>query len=456
MANLLDTLRIGGNSLSAQQVAAQVVGTNISSASVEGYHRQSSVFHSMNELGGIRDVTVDRASDQFLEAQVNTQTANYEFANRRSEGLSLILDAVGGLDETGLNASVSDFFASWRSLNVYPEDLTARRDVLVKGQLLTERVSQASTNLSAAQKLADDDVVHALPSINAALVNIAQLNEAIGQASALGKPDNSLRDQQDLAIRRLNELVNVTKSVEPDGNVTVSLGGISIVSQHKAYQLSTDVDPDSGLHHLLVGGTSQGYVDGRITGGSIGAKIATRDQDVPAVLATLDQFTFDLATSVNTLHYAGFGLDGASGRNFFHVPTTPPGAASTFALDAAVASAPALLAAAQATDTVPGDARNALAIVDLERVNLCSGGTETPSNAVARIVSDAGQTLALSRDQRDRAYKQRDQLVQLFEEQNGVSMDEQMMQLTRIQNAYMASAKLIGVVERMLDTLQNL
>ena len=46
--------------------------------------------------------------------------------------------------------------------------------------------------------------------------------------------------------------------------------------------------------------------------------------------------------------------------------------------------------------------------------------------------------------------------AQLFEEQNGVSMDEQMMQLTRIQNAYMASAKLVGVVERMLDTLQNL
>lgn len=456
MANLFDTLRIGGNSLSAQQVAAQVVGTNISSASVDGYHRQSSVFHSMNQLGGIRDVTVDRATDQFLEAQVNSQTAAYEFANKRSEGLSLILDAVGTMDESGLNASVSDFFASWRSLNVYPEDLTSRRDVLVKGQLLTERVSQSAVNLKAAQKLADDDIVHSLDAINASLQGIARLNRAIGEASALNQPDNSLRDQQDLAIKKLNELVDVTKSVEPDGHVTVLLGNISVVSQDKAYTIFSTVDPDTGLHHLAVDGTTQGVIDGRIAGGAIGAKIATRDTDVPRVLATLDQFAYDLGSSVNALHAAGYGLDGQNGRSFFALPPSANGASTTFAVSDDIAGRPALLAAAQVGTAVPGDSSNALAIVDLEQLSVCSAGTETPSNAVARIVSDAGQALALTRGDRERTFKHREQLTQLFEEQNGVSMDEQMMQLTRIQNAYMASAKLVGVVERMLDTLQNL
>lgn len=456
MANLLDTLRIGGNALSAQQVAAQVVGANISSASVEGYHRQSSVFHSMNGLGGIRNVTVERANDQFLEAQINGQTAAYEFANKRSEGLGLVLDAVGSTDDSGINASVSDFFASWRNLNVSPEDLTVRRDVLIKGQIFSERISEAAVSLQAAQKLVDDDVVHGLDAINAAIVNIAKLNEAVGEASALGQPDNSLHDQQDLAIKQLNELVNVTTSAEPDGSLNVLIGGISVVSQHQAYQLATTLDADTGMHHLTVLGTTQGVIDASITGGAIGAKLHLRDVDVPNTMATLDRFTYDFATAVNTLHEAGYGLDGTNGRSFFHLPTSAPGAATTLAVSDDIAGSPALLAAAQQATSVPGDARNALAIVDLELAKVCADGTETPSNAVARIVSDSGQSLALSRNDRDRAYKQREQLSQLYEEQNGVSMDEQMMHLTRIQNAYMASAKLIGVVERMLEALQNL
>ena len=456
MANLLDTLRIGGNALSAQQIAAQVVGTNISSASVGGYHRQTAVFHGMEGLGGVRDVSVERVADQFIEAQVNAQTASYEFANQRSEGLSLIMEAVGSLDDSGLSASMSDFFASWRNLNVTPDDLTIRRDVLVKSQILGERVAEASLNLQSSAKLADDDIVHSLDALNDALATVAHLNQAIGQASALGQPDSALRDQRDLTVANLNKLVGVTTCTEPDGQLTVLMGNVSVVSQDHAFTVVAQTNADTGYHDLLVQGTSQGVMDGRLSGGSIGAKLALRDRDIPQTSGALDQFVYDLASAINTQHAAGYGLDGVGGRNLFDLPATATGAARLIALDATLQQNPEYLAAAATAAGAPGDSANALAIVDLEGAAVCSAGTETPANAVARIVSDAGQAVALSRADRDRVQKQRDQISQLYEEQNGVSLDEQMMQLSRIQNAFQASAKLVGVVERMLETLQNL
>lgn len=456
MANLLDTLRIGGNALSAHQVAAQVTGTNISSASTPGYHRQDALYISQVGLGGIRDVQVSRAASRFLDAQINQQQSQFAYQNERTTNLELIMGAVGSMDDASISSAMNEFFGSWRNVNVAPTDATTRRDLLAKTDIFCSRFNQASANLSSARALADADVVSSLTTVNDALTTVAALNTAIVQTEAAGQPSASLRDQQDGQIRILAQLIGATTQLDANNSTTVQLAGISLVSGGTAFRLSAEADAGSGMHGIVVENTTQGRVDSLMRGGSIGAKIAVRDQDIPQTQTTLDQVAFDFATAVNAVHSTGYGLDGATGRDLFRVPPTATTAAAFLAVDATVVDAPDHLAAAQGATGVNGDSSNALAIIDLESSKICASNTLTADSALANLVAGSGEAVSLATVNRDQAQRHLSQIEALYEEQNGVSINEQLLQLSRIQNAYQASAKLISVVERMLETLQQI
>ena len=458
MANLLDIMRTGGNALSGQQVAAQIIGENISGTSVAGYHRQDPNFVSMPGLGGIADVTATRQASRFLDVQVNTQQSAYSFNNERAQQLAVVMSSVGTLEAGGLSEGVSNFFGSWRNVNVAPADITTRRDLLAQSDLLCTRFNQASQNLTAAQLLADQDIVLTLSPVNDALDLVAQLNAAVGSANASGAPSGILSDQRDSAVNDLAGLIGATSSLDDQGMYTVSLAGISVVSATASYHLTAAPDSGStyGLHKILVAGTTQGDVASLITGGVLGAKLAARDGDIPSTLTSLDQFAFDFATAVNTVHEAGYGLDGVTARKLFDVPATAPFSSAAISVDSLIADQPAFLAAATDPLSLFGDSSNALAMIDLESTNCCTGSTETPNAATARIVSQSGESVALASAKRDTAEATMLQIKGLSEQQIGVSLSEQLLQLSRVQNAFQAASRLVAVTERMLESLQQL
>lgn len=456
MANLLDTIRIGGNSLSAQQIAAQVIGNNISGASVEGYHRQDANFISQSGLGGIRDVNVQRAASRFLDVQINDQVGEYAFENERAQSLSVVMSAVGTLEEGGLSEGFSNFFGSLRNINVTPADVTTRRDLLAQSDVLCTRFNQASSNLEAAQRLADTDLMLNLGTVNDALDQVAQLNADVLSAQSSGQPSSALADERDRAVSHLASLIGATTSVDHAGMYTVSLGGISVVSSTAAYHLVGVTDPGSpqGLHEVQVQGTTQGNIASRITSGLVGGKLAARDIDIPNALAQLDQLAFDFGTAVNDQHSVGYGLDGSTGNKLFDLPSTPANTSRSIAVATPMLNAPSLIAAASDPSSVYGDASNALAMIGIESSNVCNSNSETPAAAAARVVSNSGEAVALSQARRDTAEVHLLQIKALAEQQTGVSLNEQLLQLSRIENAFQASAKLVQVAERMLDALQ--
>jgi flagellar hook-associated protein 1 FlgK len=116
-----------------------------------------------------------------------------------------------------------------------------------------------------------------------------------------------------------------------------------------------------------------------------------------------------------------------------------------------------LIAAAAGFNIVPGDKPgdngNAIAIAGLQGALTMSGNTSTFGAYYESLVSDVGQMV----QQADSYHNHQSQMVMQLENYresiSGVSIDEEMVNLVKYQNAYEAAAKLINVADEMLETV---
>ncbi|HMR79791.1 MAG TPA: flagellar basal body rod C-terminal domain-containing protein, partial [Polyangiaceae bacterium] len=101
----------------------------------------------------------------------------------------------------------------------------------------------------------------------------------------------------------------------------------------------------------------------------------------------------------------------------------------------------------------PGGSDNAALLSALSISKTASGGTRTISEAYSDIVGDFGMRKASAASEGQLRQGVLSQVEALRESESGVSLDEEMISLTRYQRAYEASAKVISTVDELLREL---
>ena len=166
-----------------------------------------------------------------------------------------------------------------------------------------------------------------------------------------------------------------------------------------------------------------------------------------AVVSIGNKYTY------NTLTQSGFDLAGNPGQSFFVPPGAVAGAASSMAVNGAVAADTSLVVAA--ATTAAGNNVIARAIAALQDTGVGGGSTrpvDAWGNLVYHVATDSrGATQAhASHEQVMR------QLMNLRDQISGVSIDEEAAMLLRFQRSYEANAKFFQVADQTLDLLMSL
>ena len=93
----------------------------------------------------------------------------------------------------------------------------------------------------------------AVASVNSLTKQLAELNGRIQQREVDPKnPANTLRDQQDVLLKQLQEKVNITSFTTDFGQLTVLLGGgRPLLEGTRSSTLATQVDPDDPQRLLI-------------------------------------------------------------------------------------------------------------------------------------------------------------------------------------------------------------
>ncbi len=130
--------------------------------------------------------------------------------------------------------------------------------------------------------------------------------------------------------------------------------------------------------------------------------------------------------------------------------------AEAIQVNAAISTNLDLIAASSTSGGIPGNNDQAIAIANLQHALTMNSNSTTFEDFYNSLVSKVGRDV-----QNADAYytHQSDMVVQLEnrrESISGVSLDEEMINLVKFQNAYNAAAKLITTADEMLQTVLNM
>lgn len=462
MSNIYGILHMAGNALMTHQQAINVTGNNIANVNTPGYSRQRLIlsasvipYTALGPIGnGVEAVEVERIYDRFIGVQINNESQSlgrWEAQKQILESIEVVFNESFG---TGLSEAMNEFWNAWQDLSLNPRGQSERQILIAKGEILATTFNQKQADLKSAQQGIDANIRGGVETINQLLEQIADLNQKIMDAETTGFTANEYRDQRELVLKELSELIDMSSFENANGTVKVTLsGGRTLVDGVSHRSLSTQINSSTGLLDVLwvSGDGSTVDITSSIAGGKLQGWLEVRDVTIEDYLTHLNDLASTLMQEVNNLHSTGFGLDESTGYDFFTGTD-----AADMGVNVDLVNDVNLIAAAGALSGVPGDSRNAIDIANLQYALTMSSGSATFSDYYNTLVSDVGSEInkvgAYHRHQADMVT----QLDNYRESVSGVNLDEEMINLVKFQSAYDASAKLITTTDELIQTVLNM
>ena len=248
---------------------------------------------------------------------------------------------------------------------------------------------------------------------------------------------------------RLSTLANIT--VRKDGgSVSINMGGLLLVAGRTSYNLNVDETLDSqgvGQIQIKLAGSDQQV---NITSGEMGAMLKVFNEDIPNALNQIDLLALTIIEQVNAVHQTGFNLDGITGLNFFD--DRAAGAAS-MRVDSAIVTDPFFIASSD-TPGEPGNSEIAMAISSLSDEALI--GDQTIGENFRSLMSTVGNRIRGANFLRTSQEKVVDHLALQRQSVSGVSIEEEMTRLVKLEQAFAAASRLVATADELVRTLLQL
>lgn len=301
----------GLSALAANQAALRAVSTNVANVNTTGYSRLDVNFVSRQASGGLQgvDVEVTRVANAFLAAAEMRSAADVSAADILSQFMDRAQGLLGDPSEAGtVFASLDPVFQAFGALSVDPSSALRRSSVLSD---ITTMLAQLDTTASEIQALRDEAHQRAnavMEEANSLMSGIAQLNGAIQRATVGGLSASEAETEQQRALDRLSEIMDIRVQQRPLGGVEVRTGdGLLLVDLDSA-TLAMSVD-DTGAAYpspVLIAPRSQieTPLDKHISGGELKGLLRARDKELVNLGLAFAEFSAGAAEALNAAHNA--------------------------------------------------------------------------------------------------------------------------------------------------------
>jgi flagellar hook-associated protein 1 len=439
-----------------------VTGQNINNASTPGYVKRDPILASRTmgkeTYGSVETLGLRRDTNVYLEGRYLSSLGMSAAAETRDSALSQLEALFNDLAGAGIGKSLDRMRNAFNQLSVDPSDSIGRSEVLAALYDFVARSHETGQVIATQQNELVSQAVEVVGQINESAKQLAALNDQIVNATLEGHDAADLRDKRGQILMQLSELVDVKVVEEPDGNALVQVAGATLVEGTSVRQLGIDLNLDGTmkLTSVRLGGDNPTDISAGLGGGKLSGIFRARDEDLRAVSTRLDTLVYDIASALNAQHRAGFGLDGSTNNDLFDLSgvTSPPeGAAMSIEVNSAINLDPSKLAASDSATTLPGSGVNARLITAVFDANVVFGSTRNAGEAYSDLVGEVGVRRADAIREGSLRKTMESQAYELRESAVGVSLDEEMIALTRYQRAYQAASKLLTMADEMFQDL---
>jgi len=493
---------MGARSLATQRVAIEVAGHNLANINTPNAARQR--VNILQDIGipmtptgtqglGSYAESIQSVRSLLLDKQVVRQeslSGFYEYRQQLSDLVEDTLgenftttqtDAVEGTDSlTGVQKSLNAMFDAWQALADNPTSTVLREQVVFKSNTVGSDIRNIYSRLVDTREGVFESTAALTREANALSTEIASLNGEIARVEVVTtKPANDLRDRRQELVEQLASIVNISVTTDPinDKLLNIALAddlNIQLVDgtfgagagdgAHTSYSLSVDAAYDPVTNNSLLiratpnAGPAVVLGNTQPTEGKLGAYVHAANTLIGAgnaagnntLIEQLNTLAGNIRAAINAQHALGSDIYGNAPVNpFFSVPAGAE--ALGLSVHSDYANNSRLIAAADGT--LPGanplDNTNAKALALLrDDVDITSYHRD--------IVAQLGTEIQQANRDHEAQKLISTQLLQQREAVSGISTDEEMTNLIQFQRAYEASARFVGIVDQLMQTVVNM
>ncbi|MCU0708014.1 MAG: flagellar hook-associated protein FlgK [Pirellula sp.] len=318
--SLFSAVQSAATSLQINQLGLQVVGNNIANVNTPGYVRQQLIqspavgyrFGDTIIGQGVRAQAVQQVVDEFvLDRMRKTQSDLSLQEELESENVE-VEALLNELTDRDFSSMLNRFADAFQEIANQPGSESMRLLALQRGQEIASELQKVSLNVQASAARARQSIIGVTSDINRLAKTIGNLNLRIVElegGSVTRSDAVGLRDERIKALNELSSLVNINASEQPDGSVTVFIGGDFLLASNLVRELKTQVieNDDRGIEVRFVDSDSPVP----ITGGRLAGLYQTAMPSRPDGMQTrLDALARDMIRVVNSVHSQGQGSRG--------------------------------------------------------------------------------------------------------------------------------------------------
>jgi len=460
MSNSIKQLMaIGQQGLAAHKSMMNIVSRNVANANTPGYARQRLELVAIHDPGlSITTGKLETIRSESIQRSILGASLTYGFHQGKTEVLELAEPALNDLDGSGVGAALNGFFSSMSTLGNDPTGVAERLGFMHAAEHLGNTLRQSAEGIQKARLEAEFSAQAVVDEVNSISKEIAKLNARItGDSVGFPDPQPGLKNDRDLLLNRLSELVGINTVDKSNGTVAVALeSGGPLVDDTYSNEMKLTGGALAALDVEIIKKDGSTMKPLAKPGGRLGGIMNARDTVLVQTSNQLDQMAFGLVNAVNSSHSVGFGLDGSTGNNLFDPIGVVAGAASKVQLSGDVAGNTDKIAAAQDPTMLPGDNANILTMMALQDDSTVVAGGKTLGAAYDNAVSILSVSHQDAVNQADEQNRRVLQFKEMREQVSGVSLHEEMIALSAAERAFNASSQLVQTARDMYDTIFKL
>jgi len=207
------------SSLQASQSQMAIVSRNTAGASDPGYSRK---IGALITTDGVARVTVLRASDRALLNKMLETTSDVAMQQSLLEGLQSLSRTIGDpeLDESPA-ARIGALRSALQQYANAPEDTVLARGFVKAANDLATSLNQATSTINAIRQETQVKINESVARINDILTKFKSANDEVMSGSALGRDVSDALDTRDQLIAQLSEEIGVTVVPRADNDIAL-------------------------------------------------------------------------------------------------------------------------------------------------------------------------------------------------------------------------------------------
>lgn len=487
-------LNIAMSGLFASQQGLSVTSNNITNAATPGYSRQilnqkAGLALSGNGIGmvgtGVTTTGINRIRNSYLDTKMWGQSNKLGEYTVKTEQNALIESVFGEPSDAGFTKVFNDLFNAIDDLSKLPSEKERKEALKQTLKSFTQYYNTAAKSLENYQRDLNFELKSKVDEINMLATRIQSLNKQIYQSEMHGGIANSLRDERDLMVDRLSQLINIdAKEVQitrEDGRIhnefVITANGQTLVDHLDVRLLDVKVRADKqnpedadGLYDVVwkdglpfdmtdsnLSGELAGVIHMRDGGGS---NTEVTYKGIPYYIHRMDSFVQGFAKAMNKIYNKDANGNQYDPAEFylFHVPDGDYSkiTAADFRLSDEILESASNIRVN--FDQIPGGANPNPANNDLLLELLAQKDNEKmfadgdPKDFMIAMFSELG----INAKEANMYQKSQQEIVDTIEIQrlsvSQVDTNEEFINLVKYNQAYQAAAKIITTMDEIYET----